>query len=617
MSARSSACALVGLVALAAAAAAEPVGHHALSLVGTPKYGPDFEHFDWVNPDAPKGGSVRMQAIGSFDSLNPFPIKGSPAAGSTLIYDELMAASLDEPSTAYGLVAHNVSYPDDYSSVTFKLRPEARFHDGMPITPEDVIFSLEELKKVSPFYAAYYKNIVAAEKTGPHEVTMRFGVTGNRELPHIAGQLPVLPKHYWTGPEAEAKGRSLAKSTLEPPLGSGPYRIKSVDAGRTVVYERVADYWAKDLPVYRGQWNFDLLQFEYFRDQTVAFEAFKAGKIDFYVESSAKNWATAYDFPALLNGQVKKEEITLKTPEPMQAFAFNLRRPQFADARVRRAFNLAFDFEWANKNLFYGQYRRTDSFFENQELAAQGKPQGRELEILRQLKAEFPDAVPDAALSEAYENPVNEGPRDLRRHLGEATKLLEEAGWTVRNNVLTNTRTGQPLQVEFLLVQPTFERIVLPFAQNLEKLGIKSTIRVVDSSQYRQRLDEFDFDIVVASFPQSESPGNEQRDFWGSEAADTQGSRNIIGIKNPAVDKLIDMIIFAPDRAELVAATRALDRVLLWNHYVVPQWYSPTERIAYWDKFGRPQVLPSQSVGFPMIWWFDAAAAQKLASGSR
>lgn len=606
-----------GVIVCAGLVSAEPVWHHAVSLVGEPKYGPDFKHFDWVNPDAPKGGSVRISAQGSFDSLNPFPIKGSPAAGSTIIYDALMDTSLDEPSAEYGLIAEAMSYPDDYSSVAFKLRPEARFHDGEPVKPEDVIFSLQELKKVSPTYAFYYKNIVSAEKTGEHEVTMRFDVKGNRELPQIAGQLPILPKHYWTGPKAEAAGRDLAKSTLEPPLGSGAYRIKEVDAGRSITLERVADYWAKDLPVMKGRSNFDELRFEYFRDPTVAFEAFKAGKIDYYRDSSAKNWSTGYDFPAAKDGRVKKEAITLKRPAAMQAFVFNTRRAKFADPRVRQAFNLAYDFEWANKNLFYGLYERIDSYFENQDLAATGKPEGRELEILQALKKEFPDAVPDEALTEAYKNPVNDDPTVQRRNLREAVRLLKEAGWEIKNNVLTNVKTGEPMEVQFLIDDPNFERVVLPYIQTLKRLGINPTLRVVDSSQYQRREQDFDFDIIVASFPQSESPGNEQREFWGSQAADRPGSRNVIGIKNPAIDKLIDMIIFAPSREELVAVTHALDRVLLWHHYVVPQWFSPVARIAYWDKYSRPKTLPSQDPAFTQVWWWNAEAADKLAAGTR
>lgn len=550
-----------------------------------------------------------MWGLGTFDSVNPIPLKGRKAQGLGLMYDQLMTPSLDEPSTEYGLIAEWVSYPEDYSSVTFGLRKEARWHDGKPITEEDVIFSLEVLKENNPFYALYYKNVVRAEATGEREVTFYFDVKGNRELPQIMGQLVIFPKHYWDG----QKDRNPGETTLVPPLGSGPYRIKEVEAGRSIVYERVPDYWAKDLPVSKGYYNFDEIRFDYFRDQTIAFQAFKAGNLDFYQESSSKNWATAYNFPAVEKGLViKRQDIVLKTPQPMQAFVFNTRRSKFADRRVRRAFNLAFDFEWTNKYLFYGQYERTDSFFENTELAASGVPKGRELEILKALHAEFPGYVPEEVLTKAYQNPVNKTPHDFRKHLREAVRLLREAGWEIRDGVLTNVQTGDRMEVEFLIVSPAMERVVLPYVRNLERLGIRSSVRLVDTPQYKERTDRFDFDIIVDSFPQSESPGNEQRDFWSSEAAEKPGSRNTIGIKNPAVDKLIDMIIFAKDREELVTATRALDRVLLWNFYVVPQWYVPFERIAYWNRFDHPKPLPSRAVGFLQIWWYDTQRAAKL-----
>lgn len=587
--------------------------HHALSLVGQPQYGPDFKYFSWVNPDAPKGGNVRMWWRGTFDSLNQFIINGSPARRLGLIYDPLMSGSLDEPSTEYGVVAEWVSYPEDFSSATFKLRSGAKFHDGEPIKPEDVIFSLNALKKINPQYALYYKNVVKVEKTGDREVTFRFDVKNNLELPLIVGQIVVLPKHYWTGKKADGTPRDITKTTLEPPLGSGPYRISDVRAGKYITYERVKDYWARDLPVYKGQWNFDTLKWIYFRDATIAFEAFRAGQLDYFPETSSKNWATGYDFDAVKKGWVKTEKIYLKSPEPMQAFVFNIRRAKFSDPRVRRAFNLAFDFEWANKNLFYGQYRRTSSYFQNTELSAKGLPQGRELEILNEIK----DLVPPEVFTSEYKNPVNDGRRISKSHLREAIRLLKEAGWTNKGRVLTNSKTGEPMKVEFLLVSPSFERVVLPYVRNLKRLGIQVNVRTVDTSQYIKRYSDFDFDIVVGSFGQSHSPGNEQREFWGSQAADKKGSRNIIGIKNPAVDKLIDKIIFAKSRSDLVAATRALDRVLLWNHYVVPQWYAPYERLAYWDKFRHPKNMPSQNYGFERIWWYDAVAAARLAQAKK
>jgi len=606
------AAAAAALVALTwgslAATAADP-RLHALSLLGQPKFGPDFKHFDWVNPNAPKGGVVRMWALGSFDSLNPYTIKGSAATGLALLYDTLMASSPDEPSSEYGLVAEWVSHPADYSSVTFGLRAAARFHDGKPMTPADVVFTFGELKKNHPHYAFYYKNVTKAEATGPREVTFTFDLKGNRELPQIVGQLPVLPKHYWEGKSASGEPRDLSRSSLEVPLGSGPYRIKAVDPGRSISYERVADYWAKDLPVYVGQWNFDELRYSYFRDRVPAFEAFKAAQLDFWRESSAKFWATGYDFDALTKKLVRREEIETKTVAPMQAFVMNLRRPQFQDVRVRRAFNLAFDFEWANKNLFFDQYRRVGSFFDNSELAARGLPQGRELELLQEVR----DQVPPEVFTQEWKNPVNATPQDARRNLAEATKLLADAGYKARNSVLVGP-DGKELAVEFLITSPDFERVLLPYKTALERLGVKAGIRVVDSAQYQRREDTFDFDIIVDTFAQSQSPGNEQRDFWGSAGADREGSRNTIGIKNPAVDKLIDRLIFAKDREELVAATRALDRVLLWNFYVVPQWHSPFDRIATWDMFDRPAKLPAQAISFQRVWWVDAAKEKTISA---
>ena len=606
--------ALIALIAAPVGAEDEPQRHHAVSLIGAPKYPPDFKHFDYANPDAPKGGRVRMASIGSFDSLNPILYKGEAAAGLGLIYENLMSDSLEEPSTSYGLIAEWVAYPPDFSSVTFKLRDEARWHDGKPITPEDVVYSLEVNKAANPRMALYYKNVSRAEATGPNEVTFTFDVKGNRELPMIMGQLTILPKHYWTGRDAKGEQRDPLKTTLEPPLGSGPYRIKQVSPARLISYERVTDYWGKDLPVNRGQWNFDEIRFEYYRDETVAFESFKAGNLDYRQETSSKNWATAYDFAAVRNGWVIRQEVPLKSAQPMQSFVLNLRRPQFADRRVRQAFSLAFDFEWANKNLFFGQYERVGSYFQGTELAApKALPEGRELEILNEVK----DQVPAEVFTEVHRNPVNNSRGDLRTNLRQAVLLLKDAGYEVKGGVLINTKTGEPLTIEFLLVSPLFERIVQPYIRNLDRLGIKSRLRMVDSAQYTRRLDGFDYDIVVGNFAQSNSPGNEQRDFWGSDAAGREGSRNLIGIKDPAIDKLVDRVIFAKDREELVAATRALDRVLLWNEFVVPQWFSPKVRIAYWNRYGQPETLPGLTPGFLQVWWFDRAKAERLAEVSR
>jgi microcin C transport system substrate-binding protein len=604
---------LTGLL-LSPAAAEEGEHHHALSLIGEPKYPADFTHFAYVNPDAPKGGVARLPSIGGFDSLNPVLYRGEKAAGLGFVNESLMQDSIDEPSTSYGLIAEWASYPEDYSSVTFKLRDNARWHDGTPITPDDVIYSLEVNKTANPRMGLYYKNVARAEKTGDNEVTFYFDSKGNRELPMIMGQLTILPKHYWTGKDASGAQRDPMKTTMEPPLGSGPYRIKSVNPGRSIVYERVDDYWGKDLPVNKGQWNYDEIRFESYRDQTVAFESFKAGNLDYWQETSAKNWATSYDFPAIRNGDVRRQEVEIKRTQPMQAFVLNLRRPQFQDRRVRQALNLAFDFEWANKNLFYGQYERVGSYFQNSELAAPAEPPtGRELEILEEVKGQVPEEV----FTKVHKNPVNKDSADMRINLRQAVKLLREAGWQVKDRVLTNTKTGQQMTIEFLLVSPLFERIVQPYMRNLERLGIKSTIRLVDSAQYTRRLNNFDYDIVVGNFAQSDSPGNEQRDFWGSEAADRQGSMNLIGIKNPAIDKLVDRIIFAKDREELVEATRALDRVLLWHDFVVPQWFSPKIRIAYWNRYDQPETLPGLTPGFLQVWWYDKDKAGKLQEPSK
>lgn len=588
------------------ATSATPKRYHALSLVGEPRFKADFKHFDWVNPNAPKGGTLKLFAFGSFDSLNAFSIQGDPTSLPGL-YDTLMVSTPDEPSTEYGLVAEWVSYPDDYSSATFRIRPEARFHDGKPITVEDVIFSLNAQKKANPRIGAYYKHVVEAKKTGEREVTFVFDGPGNRELPQIVGQLTVLPKHFWEAAGSDGKPRDLSKSSLEVPLGSGPYKVKSFDAGRDLIVERVHDYWAKDLPVMKGQYNFDEIRFTFYRDQTPGFEAFKAGEIDVWAESSATKWATQYNFDALKRGAVQKNAFPVKRPGVMQAFALNLRRDKFKDPRVRWAFNLAFDFEQMNKTLFYGMYERTGSYFGKTELASSGLPEGRELEILEELRG----LVPPEVFTQAWKNPVNAGRRERRANLGKAVKLLGEAGWAQKGGRIVDA-DGKPLGVEFLLRDPMFERVVMPYLNDLKRIGVDASVRVVDSSQYERRLRSRDFDIVVDSFGQSFSPGNEQRDYWGSAAAKKEGSRNTIGIENPAIDKLIDKIIFAKDRAELVAATRALDRVLLWNQYVVPQWGFPYQRLAYWDKFGRPSMMPMLGTSYIRTWWLDPDKAAKV-----
>lgn len=588
---------------------------HALSLFGDVKYPANFKHFDYVNVNAPKAGTVRMMAFGTFDNFNPVVagVKGNIAAGVNEIYDTLMVASLDEVSTEYGLVAESVSYPEDHSSVTYRLRANAKWHDGKPITVEDVLFSMEVFKKYHPAYSAYYRHVVKAEKTGERDVTFTFDAPGNRELPQIVGQLNVLPRHWWEGNDASGKKRDVSATTLEPPLGCGAYRVKTFEAGRNIVYERVADYWGKDLNVNMGRDNFNELRFEYFRDSTVAIEAFKADVIDWRTENSALNWATRYEFPAVTEKRVLLQEFDIRSSGGMQGFVFNIRRPKFADPKLRRAFNFAMDFEELNKRLFFGQYRRVASYFEGLELASSGLPTGEELKILETVR----DKVPPEVFTTPYTNPVHGSPEAIRANLREATRLLREAGYEIRGQKLVNAKTGEALTVEILFDRPEWERIILTYKPSLERLGIEMTARRVDDAQYENRLRNWDYDMIVMTWGQSLSPGNEQRGFWSSQAADDVGSRNYIGIKNPAVDALIDRLIFATSRPDLIAASKALDRVLLWNHYLVPQWTYGKQRTARWDRFGRPDPLPHYAAAaFPTVWWWDAEKASKAGTRS-
>jgi microcin C transport system substrate-binding protein len=592
------------------ALAQERQWQHGLSLFGELKYPEGFKHFDYVNAQAPKGGTVRLGSQGTFDNFNEViaGLKGSIAAGVGMTSDTLLVSALDEVSTEYGLIAEAVSHPPDFASASFRLRAEARFHDGKPVTVDDVIFSMEAYKKHSPTMAAYYRHVVKVEKTGDREVTFVFDAPGNREMPVILGQLNILPKHWWEGTDANGRKRDIGATTLERPLGNGAYRIKEFVAGRTVVYERVKDYWGKDLPVNIGRDNFDEIRFEYFRDATVTIEAFKADVIDWRSENSAKNWATVYDFPAVKEKRVLLEEFPIRSRGIMQAFTFNTRREKFKDPRLRRAFNFAYDFEEMNKQIFFGQYKRISSYFDGTELASSGLPEGQELEILEKVR----DQVPAELFTTAYTNPVGGNPENVRSNLREATRLLREAGYEVRNQKLVNSKTGEGLNVEILTEDPNAERFILFYKPSLERLGISVSVRIVDDPQYENRLRNWDFDMIVASWPESLSPGNEQRDFWGSPAADTPGSRNYVGIKNPAVDALIERVIFAKDRNELIAATRALDRVLLWNYYVVPQFTHDKQRSARWDRYSRPDPLPKYAAAaFPTVWWWDAEKAAK------
>ncbi len=590
-----------------------PSWRHGLSLFGDLKYPAGFERFDYVTASAPKGGTARQIALGTYDNFNVVVagVKGALVTGIEFIYDTLLIPALDEVSTEYGLLAEAARYPDDFSSASYRLRAEAKWHDGKPVTPEDVIFSFAAFKKYSPQLAAYYRHVVKVEKTGDREITFTFDSPGNRELPQIVGQLMVLPKDWWEGADNNGNKRDIGATTLEPPPGSGAYRIKEFSPGRNIVYERVKDYWGSKLNVNVGRDNFDELRFEYFRDTTVALEAFKADTVDWRTENSAKNWATAYDFPAVNEKRVVLEEFPINNIGMMQGFAFNIRRAKFQDPRVRLAFNYAFDFEEMNKQIFFGQYKRIASYFEGTELASSALPAGRELEILETVR----DKVPPEVFTTAYSNPVGGNPQAVRGNLRDAVRLFKEAGYEVRNERLVDSKTGEPYAVEFLAEDPSFERVFLFYKPSLDRLGVTVTVRTVDEAQYENRLRNRDYDIITASWGESLSPGNEQRGYWGAQAADQPGSLNLIGIKNPAVDALIDQVIFAKSRADLVAATKALDRVLLWNHYVVPQWTYGKVRSARWDRFGHPDPLPKYGMSaFPTVWWWDADKAAKTGS---
>lgn len=686
---------LLGLSSLTFAAP-----QHAVTLYDeAPKYPANFQHFAYANPDAPKGGTFRQAGFGGFDSLNPFINKGVPADDVGLIYDTLTVQSMDEPFTAYGLIAEKIEKAPDNAWVRFHLRKIARFHDGTPITADDVKFSFDTLmKKGTPMYRGYYADVERVEVESPHSVRFVFKHAGNRELPLILGQLPVLPAHWWNalddsqaeqqpllGDErisaaikAEDEGhavivrlqdeprleggkrldldtlrrnlqvaiekasqdksplaaitaldeedahslrlklrssaddsllealrqlrvlpfkREFSKGNLDAPLGSGPYQVGEVQAGRSIRYERVPDWWARDLAVSRGFYNFDSIQIDYYRDNTVALEALKAGQFDYWLEISAKNWATAYSTPAVANGQLIKEEIQNHNPTGMQGFIFNIRKPVFQDRRVREALGLLFDFEWANKRLFNGAYTRTRSYFDNSELASSGLPNEAEQSILEPLRGKIPAEV----FSEEFRVPVTDGSGIIREQQRRAYQLLQQAGWRVDGDRMLDAN-GQPVSFEFLLAQTEFERILLPFKRNLADLGINMVIRRVDVSQYINRLRSRDYDMIVGGFGQSNSPGNEQREYWHSSSADNPGSRNYIGLKDPAIDQLVEGLINADSRQSLIDHTRALDRTLLWGYYVIPNWHIKTWRVAYWNRFEHPKVTPLYDIGVH-TWW--------------
>ncbi|MDA0711581.1 MAG: extracellular solute-binding protein [bacterium] len=603
---------LFALVSFTIANADSPTHEsYAISMFGDVKYGPDFKHYDYANPGARKGGSVKMASPrGTYDNLNQFVLKGVSAFGLGLIYDTLMDQALDEPFTEYGLLAESIETPDDRSWAIFALRAEARWHDGNPVVPEDVVFTFETLKsKGHPAFRSYLMDVEKIEKVDDHRVKFTFGGEDNRELPLIVGQIQILPKHYWEGKDFEA-------TTIEPPLGSGPYKISSVDAGRSIAYERVGDYWGQKLPVQAGRHNPDVIRYDYYKDANVATEAFKAREYDFKLENNSQQWATAYDEqPAFKSGKMIKELAKHENGTGMQGFGFNTRRAKFSDPRVREALAYAFDFEWTNANLFYGQYERSKSYFSNTELASYGIPEGNERALLEQYRGQIPEEV----FIRTYDPPSTDGSGNLRQNLRVAKQMLTEAGWVIKDGKLTNKNSGEVMTIEFLLRAPSFERIVGPYVQNLERLCSPTRNQTIDNSQYINRLNEFDFDATVVLWGQSISPGNEQRNMWTSEAADTPGSRNWVGVKDPVVDDLVNKLINSADREALVTHTRALDRVLLWGHYVVPHWHIRSHRLVYWNKFGKPDTspryMPQPFVYFPDTWWVDPDKAAALESG--
>ena len=574
---------------------------HAIAMHGEPKYDKNFTHVEYVNPNAPKGGKVIFSSTGSYDSFNPFILKGTPAAGIGNLYETLTTSSSDEAFTEYALIAENIEWPDDRSWVVYTIRDEAVWHDGKKITPEDVIWTFNTLmEKGHPFYKYYYGDVIEAVKEGKNKVRFIFKGNTNLELALIVGQLPVLPKHYW-------EDKNFEETTLEPPIGSGPYKIKEFDPGRSITYELNQSYWGKNIPIKKGTENFGIIKYEYYKDRSIEREAFKAGDIDLFSENSSKEWATSYDIPAVKNNIIKQELIEHQNPQGMQAFVFNTRRELFKDRKVREALSYAFDFEWTNKNLFFDAYKRTDSFFENSELASSGLPSTNELNYLNN----YIDQLPKDIFLKEFIPPLTDGSGFMRKELQKASKLLKNAGWVLIDGKLKNKKSNTKFEFEILLVSPAFERIVLPFKDNLQKLGIDVTVRTIDSAQYQNRLDSFDFDMVVSTFSQSLSPGNEQRNFWGSDAAKTNGSRNIIGINNTVVDLLIEKIISAKSREDLITTTKVLDRVLLWGHYVIPQWHISAYRTLYWDKFDKPKIKPKYSLG-TNTWWIDLEKESSL-----
>lgn len=585
--------------------AAESTTSHGLSAFGNLKYGADFTQFDYVNPDAPKRGTIRLPGIDSFDTLNGFTLKGSPPQGLGLLHATLMESARDEADSIYGYIAESVELPADRSWMVFNLNPKARFSDGSPLTADDVVFTYETLVKDGhPSYRIVLGGVEKAEALSPHRVRFTFKTAGSRDLPLQISGLPVLSKAYY----AE---NPFNRTTMKAPVGAGPYRVLRVEPGRSITYELVPDYWAKDLPVMRGRFNFKQVVFDYFRDRNVAFEAFFAGAYDFREEFTSRNWATQYDSkPPVEKGLIVRETLKDETPSGVQAFFFNTRREKFSDRRVRKALDLAFDFEWTNKALFYSLYKRTNSMFANSELAADGPPGPDELALLEPLRGKVPEEV----FSEPYRSSATDGSGRNRPNLRKAMKLLLDAGYTIKDNRLVDAK-GQPFTIEFLLAESSFKRIINPYVRNLLRIGIGASIRIVDVANFQNRVRSYDFDVVVSRYVQPLTPGIEQQAYFGSQFADVQGQRNLAGIKDPAVDALIEKILAADSRQALVTAVRALDRVLMWNHYVVPQWYKGAHNVAYWNRFDRPKTKPRFDLGMLDTWWFNPQKAAMIQRG--
>ncbi len=575
-----------------------------MSIFGDLKYGQDFKHFEYVNPEAPKGGrlsTIGTAAINTFDSFNGFILKGDPAQGLGLTFDSLMTRASDEPDSMYGLVASSADVAADRSSVIFKLRPEAKFSDGSPITADDVVFSFEAMKaKGHPQIRLALRDVAKAEAPDPATVKFTFQGDQTRDLPQLVAGLSILSRaHFAT--------RNFEETTLEPILGSGPYRIGDYKQGTFIAYQRRDDYWAKDLAVNKGRWNFDEIRFEYYRDRTAALESFKAGAYDLREEFTSRDWATGYDIPAVKDGRMLRVTLPDERPSGTQGFFINLRRTKFADVRVRHALDLAFDYEWTNNNIFSNAYKRTVSFFENSAMKAEGKPAPEEAALLEPFRSQLPAEV----FGEPYMPPVSDASGKDRKLLREADALLTAAGYTVKDGRRIDAR-GEALDIEFMITDPTTERIVGPYAENLKRIGINATMRRVDPAQYERRVKEFDYDIITTRFSMSLTPGVELKSIFAAETADVSGSRNLAGIKNPVVDAMLAKIIEAKSRAELNAAARALDRVLRANHYWVSHYYKASHNVAYWDKFASPKVKPKYDRGIEDTWWIDTAKAAKL-----